>query len=58
MSPTPVATSWYAGERVELGRYRTADGERVVVGQRVWGVVRVTTSPPAVGDGATWSSAS
>jgi len=28
------------GERVELGRYRIPDGERIVYGQRVDGVVR------------------
>ena len=34
------------GERTELGRYRTADGaERVLYGQRVGNVVRVTDVP-------------
>lgn len=34
------------GERMELGRYRTAAGvERVLYGQRVAGVVRVTDVP-------------
>jgi hypothetical protein len=33
------------GERVELGRYRIASGERVIVGQRVNGVVRVSDVP-------------
>ena len=30
------------GERVELGRYRVPAGERILYGQRVDGVVRVT----------------
>jgi hypothetical protein len=30
------------GERVELGRYRISTGERVLYGQRVNGVVRIT----------------
>jgi len=34
-----------AGERVELGRYRTARADRVLVGQRVLGVVRVSDVP-------------
>ena len=33
------------GERVELGRYRIPAGERIVYGQRVDGVVRVTDVP-------------
>lgn len=36
----------HAGERIELGRYRTAAGvERVLYGQRVATVVRVTDAP-------------
>ena len=39
-------TSDDVGERTELGRYRTADGvERVLYGQRVAKVVRVTDVP-------------
>ena len=46
MSPlTTAPTSRSAGERVELGRYRAARGERVLVGQRVCGVVRVSDVP-------------
>jgi hypothetical protein len=37
------------GERVELGRYRVSAGERVIVGQRVNGVVRVTDVPAGGG---------
>ncbi len=37
------------GERRELARYRVPAGERVVVGQRVNGVVRVSDVP---GDGS------
>jgi hypothetical protein len=44
MSTTTAATQ-IAGERVTLGRYRTADGERNVIGQRVCGVVRVSDVP-------------
>jgi hypothetical protein len=33
------------GERVELGRYSVPTGERIVYGQRVNGVVRVTDVP-------------
>jgi hypothetical protein len=35
---------------VELGRYRTAHGERILIGQRVYGVVRVS-DVPATGRG-------
>lgn len=37
------------GERVELGRYRISAGERILYGQRVGGVVRVTDRPCAAG---------
>lgn len=33
------------GERVELARYTTTSGERIVFGQRINGVVRVTDKP-------------
>jgi hypothetical protein len=33
------------GERVELGRYTTPDGERLICGQRVAGVVRLVDLP-------------
>ncbi len=33
------------GERVELARYTVAAGERIIYGQRVNGVVRVTDNP-------------
>jgi hypothetical protein len=33
------------GKRVELGRYSIAEGERIIYGQRVDGVVRVTDRP-------------
>jgi hypothetical protein len=48
---TPTATgnqtkSDHVGDRIELGRYRTAAGvERVLYGQRVGSVVRVTDVP-------------
>jgi hypothetical protein len=37
------------GERVELARYTVASGERVLYGQRVDGVVRVTDHPATDG---------
>ena len=37
------------GERVELARYATSAGERIVFGQRVDGVVRVTDKPVGTG---------
>jgi hypothetical protein len=40
-----VTISPGVGERVELGRYRVSSGERVLYGQRVNGVVRITDSP-------------
>ena len=33
------------GQRVELARYRISAGERVLYGQRIKGVVRVTDNP-------------
>jgi hypothetical protein len=38
------------GERVELGRYTISSGERVLYGQRIAGVVRITDIPMAAGD--------
>ena len=40
-----VATKPRTGERVELGRYEITAGERILFGQRVDGVVRVTDKP-------------
>ena len=40
-----VATKPIVGERVELGRYEITAGERILYGQRVDGVVRVTDKP-------------
>ena len=49
MSATTTATGprrrVSVGERVELARYTVSVGERVVYGQRVDGVVRVTDHP-------------
>jgi hypothetical protein len=47
---TSTPTTAQAGEQVELGRYRTAHGERVLIGQRVRGIVRVSDIP-AIGRG-------
>ena len=33
------------GERVELARYRTTTSERILHGQRINGVVRITDTP-------------
>jgi hypothetical protein len=41
------------GTKVELARYRVATGERIVCGQRILGVVRVTDAP-ACGEGRTY----
>lgn len=40
-----VATKPRTGERVELGRYEITAGERILFGQRIDGVVRVTDRP-------------
>lgn len=47
---TPIVTETRrngnpVGARLELGRYRVPDGERIIYGQRVDGVVRVTDVP-------------
>ena len=44
-----VTISPSVGERVELGRYRVSSGERVLYGQRVNGVVRITDNPAGRG---------
>ena len=46
----PTARRGATNERVELGRYTIPDGERVVYGQRVLGIVRLV-DVPATGDG-------
>ena len=43
------------GKRTELGRYTISSGERVLYGQRIGGVVRVTDNP-ASGRGRAVSS--
>jgi hypothetical protein len=40
-----LATKPRVGERVELGRYSITAGTRVLYGQRINGVVRVTDKP-------------
>jgi hypothetical protein len=42
---SPRAGGCVVGERVELARYIVPAGERVIYGQRVSGVVRVTDVP-------------
>jgi len=44
-----ITISRPVGERVELGRYRISAGERVLYGQRIAGVVRITDVPTASG---------
>jgi hypothetical protein len=45
MTATTAAATRRAGERVELGRYRTPCAERILIGQRVCGIVRVSDIP-------------
>lgn len=47
-TPTVTETRRHGGrvgERVELARYTLAEGERIVYGQRIDGIVRVTDVP-------------
>jgi hypothetical protein len=44
-TPAPSRQTPAVGARNELGRYRTTEGERIVYGQRIDGVVRVTDRP-------------
>jgi hypothetical protein len=46
---TVVASSERTGIRVELARYSVRSGDRVLYGQRVLGVVRVTDVPVVSG---------
>lgn len=43
-SPTTTRTPALVGQRVELARYRITTGERILHGQRVNGIVRLTDS--------------
>jgi hypothetical protein len=47
--PAPKRTTPIVGKRTELARYTVADGERIVYGQRIDGVVRVTDRPATPG---------
>ena len=47
--PTPKRTTPVVGKLTELARYTVAEGERIVYGQRVDGVVRVTDRPATPG---------
>jgi hypothetical protein len=42
---TTVAAKPRTGHRTELGRYTVPTGERILYGQRVDGVVRITDNP-------------
>jgi hypothetical protein len=46
---TATSPSRSVGERVELARYRTTTSERILHGQRINGVVRITDSPVSGG---------
>ena len=48
-TPTSSRPAGRTGVRVELARYTTPAGERIVYGQRVDGVVRVTDVPASRG---------
>jgi hypothetical protein len=48
-APAPRRTPPNVGARAALGRYRTTEGERIVYGQRIDGVVRVTDRPAGPG---------
>jgi hypothetical protein len=45
MSQTTLSPAPIVGEQVELARYTVAGGERILYGQRINGVVRVTDRP-------------
>ena len=42
-------TTTHVGQRVELARYRITAGERILHGQRINTVVRITDTPTAPG---------
>jgi len=48
-SPPPKGSTPVVGKLTELARYTVAEGERIVYGQRVDGVVRVTDRPVGKG---------
>ena len=52
MSATALSSAGRTGERTELARYTVPSGERILYGQRVAGVVRVTDVPLTPGDRA------
>jgi hypothetical protein len=47
MTTTPATTNTAVGQRVELARYVIAGQERILYGQRIRGVVRVSDHPAA-----------
>jgi hypothetical protein len=44
-----MTTTTHVGQRVELARYRISAGERILHGQRINTVVRITDTPTAPG---------
>ena len=47
MSQNAIHSTLSVGERVELARYNVTSGGRILYGQRIEGVVRVTDRPAA-----------
>lgn len=45
MSQNALRPAPSVGERVELARYRVSGGERILYGQRIKGIVRVSDRP-------------
>lgn len=48
MSPNALSPAPSVGERVELARYTVSSGQRIIYGQRINGVVRVTDRPSGI----------
>lgn len=53
MSELTAARRSTMGERIELSRYTVTSGERVIYGQRIKGIVRITDKP-ASGEGRSY----
>jgi hypothetical protein len=49
MTTTTTSAHRQTGERVELARYTVSAGQRVIYGQRINGVVRITDCPASPG---------
>ena len=53
-APTLTQTRPAVGDRVELARYTVTAGERILYGQRIEGVVRITDRPASDGAGRSY----